>query len=347
MNEVNTYGAVTKRGTIFGVKNCTLFEGNDRKLVWEGEGTDVRLCNSAYEVLKQADLNYLVKKEPLFSQDGLDSGLFGTRRYELTEEGLEVATPYFYGAVGNKYKVVQNSKAMEFLDELYCHEGFSVETAGQFENGKIMWIEARLPERFMVDEKIVPYIVFTNRHDGQGTIKVCLTPIRVVCKNTLAYSIAKAARTFNIRHTESAESRLAVAKETLQNYAIYLENLQAQIEKQKSILLTDTIVDNMLKMVFPIKKEYGELKVQTISEQRQCVKYIYENAPDLQDMEQSAFRFVSAVSDFATHSKSNRAKEGWHNRLFQNSLDGVELVDIANNVVEAIEPYANKVIGMA
>lgn len=347
-NEVTSnYGQVTKKGTIYGVKNCTLFEGNERKVVWAGEGTDVHNASSAYEVLKMADLNFQVHKEKLYTLDNIETPIYCTRRYDLASNGQEISTDAIYGAVGDKYKVIQNSEAMEFLDELYCHDGFQVETAGQFEQGKIIWVEARLPERYIVDEKTIPYIVFTNRHDGKGTLKVCLTPVRVVCQNTLAMSIARAARTFSVVHTESASARLTVAKEAIQRNDLYYDNLTLEIEKQKQILLTDTIVDNMLKMLFPIKSDYSDIKVSNIAEQRTVVRYIYDNAPDLVDMPQDAFRFISAVSDFATHSKSSRAKEGWHNRLFQNSLDGIEVMDRAQKVIDAIEPLAGKTIAMS
>ena len=49
----------------------TLFEGNGRKLLWDGLGIDVSQANSAMEVCKLAELDYEVKTEPIFTGDGV------------------------------------------------------------------------------------------------------------------------------------------------------------------------------------------------------------------------------------------------------------------------------------
>ncbi len=47
--------------------------------------------------------------------------------------------------------------------------------------GRKVWLLAHLPHEYIIaGEKISPYLVFSNSHDGSGAIKVAITPIRVV-----------------------------------------------------------------------------------------------------------------------------------------------------------------------
>lgn len=87
--------------------------------------------------------------------------------------------------VTNRYKVIQNEEAFSFTDSL-LGEGVRYETAGSLQRGKKVWLLARMPQDYIITgERISPYLVFSNIHDGSGAIKVALTPIRVVCNNTL------------------------------------------------------------------------------------------------------------------------------------------------------------------
>ena len=44
----------------------------------------------------------------------------------------------------------------------------------------------------ILGETYNPYLLFTNSFDKSSSIKVCFTPIRVMCQNTIAYAMKKA-----------------------------------------------------------------------------------------------------------------------------------------------------------
>ena len=89
------------------------------------------------------------------------------------------------GVVSDRYKIVQNEEAFAFTDTL-LGEGVRYETAGSLQGGKKVWMLAHLPHEYIISgERISPYLVFFNSHDGSGAIKAAITPIRVVCQNTL------------------------------------------------------------------------------------------------------------------------------------------------------------------
>lgn len=325
----------------------TLFEGNGKKLLWDGLGRDVSEAQSAREVCKLAGLDYLVRTEKIFTSDGNEiPNMVATRRYDVFGD-VEVPSTV-YGAVTNRYVPIQNTEGFEFIDALFSENGFCVETAGQFDNGKIVWIEAKLPQRVMVGEKMMPYLVFTNRHDGKGSVRVFLTATRVVCSNTLNYAIKGARdRTFSVKHTSSSVYRLQQAKGILHHYNEYLDALSQKIEQQKRCLIEEKHVDNMLSLMFPFKEEDTARVKETAMRQRNEVRYMYQTIDDLDGYENSGFRFVNAVSDWATHHTPARLTANYRNNLFKNTLEGNKYIDMAVDMIDEFSDVSNKTIVMA
>ena len=332
--------ALPRRERMYSKK--TLFEGNNRRLLWEGLGDDVSSANSAYEVCKIAGLDYRVETENIYTADGQKiDNMVCTRRYDAETPST------VYGVVSERYNPVQNYEGFDFIDALFHHDGFEVETAGQFDDGKIVWVEARLPERNMAGEAIDPYLVFTNRHDGKGSVRIFLSPVRIICSNTLNLAIKKAqGRTFSVRHTSSAQIKLAQAKETLENYYLYLDALEKEIEREKRILLEDRHLDMMINQLLQFKEDDSDRTKERVKANRTELRRYYE-ASDLDGYERSAFRFINAVSDWATHRRPARQTANYASNLFQDTLNGNEYIDAAYRMIDEFEAAADKMITMA
>ena len=65
------------------------------------------------------------------------------------------------------------------------------------------------------------------------------------------------------------------------------------------------------------------------------MKQRYFDAPDLMNTEKSAYRFINAVSDFATHTKPLRERANYKENLFAKTVDGNPLIDRAYQMVLA------------
>ena len=117
------------------------------------------------------------------------------------------------GVVGINYGVVQNRKAMEFINFIEECSGHRTDivAAGYLGNGEKMFVTARLGEDVYIDGKdaITTYVVFTNTHDGSGSLTAMVTPIRVVCQNTLNMALnSKESNKLPFKHTRLVETRL-------------------------------------------------------------------------------------------------------------------------------------------
>ena len=129
--------------------------------------------------------------------------------HKATVYGTDGAT---LGVVGQSYGVVQNRKAMEFINFIEECSGHKPEivAAGYLGKGERMFVTARLGEDVYIgkDDAVTNYVVFTNSHDGSGSVTAMLTPIRVVCQNTLNMALKQTANKLSFRHTSKVEERL-------------------------------------------------------------------------------------------------------------------------------------------
>lgn len=130
------------------------------------------------------------------------------------------------GAVGDRYRPVQNEEAfaiVPFLEDL----GASVETAGSIRNGRQVFLSLSMSNGFVIDpdgagDRIQNYLLLSSSHDGSLAIEASTTPIRVVCANTLDFALPAAKRAYKVRHTASAQSRLAEAQQLFLSANDYL-----------------------------------------------------------------------------------------------------------------------------
>ena len=231
------------------------------------------------------------------------------------------------GIVSDRYKVVQNEDAFQFTDDL-LGEGVTYETAGALQGGKKVWMLAKMPQRyFIAGDEITPYLVVMNAHDGSSGIKVAMTPIRVVCQNTLNLALNRAKRIWTTKHTENVLSRVHEARETLQLAEAYMGELGRGIDALSQIRLTDKKVMEFMQEFFPVTEDMPEIQRKNNLRLLDDMKRRYFDAPDLSHVGQNGYRFVNAVSDFATHADPIRKTKNYNENLFLRTVEGNPMID--------------------
>lgn len=292
---------------------------------WHGLGTKVESALSSDEALLKAGLDWRVVQQDVLTEEGRIIPGYKANVRDIDNKVL--------GVVTNRYKVVQNVEAFAFTDAL-LGEGVRYETAGSIQEGKRIWLLARMPQEYIVTgERISPYLVFMNAHDGTGAIKVAITPIRVVCQNTLNLALNTAKRSWSMIHTGNIESKLDEAKQTLFMAHNYMEQLGKEIENLRMIKLSDKEVMNYIDSLFPITDDATELQVKNVEKLKEDIKIRYFEAPDLKDVGKNAYRFINAVSDFATHGSPLRETAKYRENLFAKTIEGNPLIDRAYQMI--------------
>lgn len=298
-----------------------------RERPWHGLGTSVEEAPDSRDALIMAGLDWDVTQREVFTQDG--TKVAGYKANVREQDGK------ILGVVTNRYKVVQNRDAFAFTDEL-LEDGVKYETAGSLQGGRKIWILAKLPDKYIIQgEQIMPYLVFSNTHDGSGAIKVAMTPIRVVCNNTLNLALNSAKRVWSANHTGDISAKMEDAKKTL----FMAEEYMSELGKEFSVLsrkkVSDPAVEEYIELLLPIADNASETTEKNIMKLRQDMKQRYYHAPDLRKVGKNAYRFINAVSDFATHAKPLRETKNYKENLFLKTMEGNALLDRAYKIVTA------------
>ena len=296
-----------------------------RETPWHGLGTRVKEAPSSKDALIYAGLDWKVIQEPVYTDS---QELIEGYKANVRDSDRRVL-----GVVTDRYKVIQNEEAFAFTDAL-LGEGVRYETAGSLQGGKKVWMLARMPHEYIITgERISPYLLFSNTHDGSGAIKVALTPIRVVCNNTLNLALSTAKRSWSMIHTGDIQGKLQEAKDTLLLADRYMDSLGKEFENLRMKSMTDKQVMEYIEVLLPVEDDGTMKQKRNIEHLREDLKMRYFDAPDLQDVGKNAYRFINAVSDFATHAQPLRKTANYKENLFARTVEGNPMIDKAYQMV--------------
>ena len=296
-----------------------------REKPWHGLGIEVKAAPTSADALVCAGLNWMVEQKDVFTEDG--SMISGYKANTRNTDGS------ILGIVSDRYKVVQNADAFQFTDDL-LGEGVTYETAGSLQGGRKVWMLAKMPHRYIIaGDEITPYMVVMNSHDGSSGIKVAMTPIRVVCQNTLNLALNSAKRIWTTKHTENVMSRVHEARETLQLAESYMGELGKEIDALTQIKLPDRRVLEFMTEFFPVDQDMPEAQRKNNLRLLSDLKQRYFDAPDLSRVGRNAYRFINAVSDFATHADPIRKTKNYNENLFLRTVEGNPMIDKAYKMV--------------
>ena len=292
---------------------------------WHGLGICVQEALNSGDALRESGLDWSVVQRPVM-----------TSTYEPIQgykANIRNTDNRVLGVVTDRYKVVQNHEAFAFTDAL-VGEGVKYETAGSINDGKRIWLLAKLPDKYFLEgEEIEPFLAFSSSHDGSGSIKVCMTPIRVVCQNTLNLALSSAKRIWSTVHVGDLSKKMDEANATLALAHSYMSSLGSEFNKLNKIRLTDAKVAEYIEMLLPMDDNPTNTHRKNITRIRDDLKHRYHDAPDLRHVNKSAYRFICAVSDYATHAKPLRETANYRENVFVKTIDGNPLIDKAYEIV--------------
>ncbi len=243
---------------------------------WHGLGVRVESALNSREALEASGLNWKVIQKPIM-----------TSNYEPVsgyKANVRESDNKILGVVTDRYKVVQNSEAFAFTDAL-LGEGVRYETAGSLQDGKKIWILAKLPDKYIIEgEQIAPYLVFSSSHDGNGAIKVAMTPVRVVCQNTLNIALSTAKRMWSTVHVGDLAHKMDEAHNTLLLAEKYMGKLGTEFANLRKVRLSDQKVMEYIEFLLPMDDNPTTTHKKNIERIREDLKVRYFDAPDLKHL---------------------------------------------------------------
>lgn len=287
-----------------------------RQVPWHGLGTMVQEAPTSEDALRMAELDWRVEQTPVFTDAGIEIPGYKANRRNTDGSIL--------GIVSDRYRIVQNTEAFEFTDAIVGETEDGVvkyETAGSLCGGKRIWLLAKMPTKKVLDDDVEPYMFFSNSHDGTGAIKVGMTPVRIVCANTLAIALNTAKRQWSTKHVGDMQSKLEEAKLCLRMADSYMANLDVEADRLANAKLYREQIEEILDEMFPADDNTSERKKNNIIQFKNQFWTAY-NMPDIQKFEDSAWMAVNAMSDVITHSAPRRNTASYNENRWGKIMDG-------------------------
>jgi phage/plasmid-like protein (TIGR03299 family) len=245
---------------------------------WHGLGSQFDRPMFVSEALKASHADYKVSMQPILALtpdllDKIANGemISGDSLLDHIISGKKTTMRLDYneplGIVGDGYGVVQNEDAFKFIDLMCSGDKFDredrpvIETAGVLGRGERVFVSAKFAEDIILDNKgddrVEMYMVFTTSHDGTGAVQCMVTPVRVVCNNTLNLAMRENSGKLSLRHTANIMGRLnlldaenaSFAFKALNLYDVYKKSLEAGFDHLKNIKLAEKELNNILAQV--------------------------------------------------------------------------------------------------
>jgi phage/plasmid-like protein (TIGR03299 family) len=221
-----------------------------REPAWHGLGTVFTEEKTTQEMLDLASLsNWNVRLEDMPIPSHLTSDK--NYQYVLRTNPTDNTQTDVLGVVGERYHVMQNEDLFSFGDNI-LDGGGRWETAGSIKGGRVVFGALALERETILDptgvaDKVKTYLLINTSHDGSIAIQASITPVRVVCANTLNLALNTTRKkggvkqSFKIRHTQTASGKVAVARETLGLAHKYMDSfdvmanamIQAEVSAQQ------------------------------------------------------------------------------------------------------------------
>lgn len=279
---------------------------------WHNLGTHVEgEAMTALQAMEAANLNWEVQTQPVYAE----LNQYGSQSMtEIPDKKAVVRmdTQTVFTVVGNQYTPIQNSESFGFFDELVGDGDAVYHTVGSLFGGKKVWILAKINGSYKLDngEDLESFILLDNSHDGSTSFKMRLTPVRVVCSNTLAVATASTA-SFTSRHTSGIKTKVSEARDLLGLNAVYMERFMEQCNEIASEAWDREYMNKLsYKLIAPDwSKEKGPNLSGTRQAAIQSMNSLYSNG--VGNKGETRWDAFNAVTEFVDYHKGGRALDSF------------------------------------
>jgi phage/plasmid-like protein (TIGR03299 family) len=255
-----------------------------REPAWHGLGTVFTEEVTTAEMLKLAHLdNWNVRLEDVAIPEGFASDRsfsFVTRTNPFNSEQNDVL-----GVVGERYVPLQNEDLFDFGD-LMLDGGGRWETAGSIKGGRQVFGSLALERETVLDpngvsDKVNTYLLINTSHDGSVAIQASITPVRVVCANTLNLALSSlkgnkgVKQSFKIRHTATASGKVQQAREALGLANTYMDKFDKLAQEMISKEITKAKFDEIVALAYPAPEKDAKGSFKKHNDKMDLIQSIY------------------------------------------------------------------------
>jgi len=261
------------------------------------------------EMLESAKLNnWDVRLEPLVMPEGY--------RATTTSQMVVRTNPFDQGTdvlsvVGDRYKVVQNEELFAFGDGI-LDGGATWESAGSIKDGRVVFGSLVVPREFILDpeganDKTVTYLLVHTSHDGSTAVQANITPVRVVCQNTLNMAIAGSKQSFKIRHTATVGGRIDEARRVLGLTFDHMDNFETMAKELFETEMTNAQFDKLISQIYPAPDATSAKVAQTRWDDKvSLLQTLWNDSPTNENIKNTAWGALNTLTERIDYFRTGR-----------------------------------------
>jgi len=285
---------------------------------WHREGVKLDHPANMEEAIKAGGLDWEVGMVPLTTNEDPPSRV-DTRMAIVRQDRPKGHPKRVIGVTHKWFKPLQNREGIKIFDSIFGKGKGVYHTGGYLGAGEVIWVLAEVPKNIQVrqGDKVKPYVLFTNSHDGSIAIDFRLTTVRVVCQNTLSLALKDADKKTVFKHAHQGDyGHLKVQVEAFfEDTLKAVDNLENQFKAMMDRKFDDDLVKEYIETLFPMpNKPIGEKisrsvtnrylsKVKKVEESRTKIAHLrlYGKGADLPGVKESLWGTFNAVLEYVDH----------------------------------------------
>ena len=275
---------------------------------WHGLGTVFDGVLSTREMLEQAHLdNWNVRLEEV--KYPADYTVVSPAHAVVRTHPFN-GNPDVLAIVGDRYKVLQNEELFDFGDAM-TDGGATWETAGSIKNGRVVFGSLSVPREFILDpqganDKTVSYLLVHTSHDGSSSVQANITPVRVVCQNTLNMAVKGSKQSFKIRHTQTVAGRMEQAREALGLTFNHMDAFETMARELFETSITNAQFDKLVAGLYPKPDEMSKMASTKYEAKIDTIRNLYYVAPTQDNIRGNKWGALNALTERVDYYRTAR-----------------------------------------
>jgi phage/plasmid-like protein (TIGR03299 family) len=141
------------------------------------------------------------------------------------------------------------------------------------------------------------YLIVWTSHDGSVAVQAAVTPVRVVCQNTLNLAMRNAKQSFKIRHTQTAEGKIQIARETLGLTLGYFDEFEKEAKALFETSVTDKKFHEIIRAIYPKPEKDTKGALTKWENKVVLIDDLYFNSPTQTNIKGTAWGVVNALTE--------------------------------------------------
>lgn len=285
-----------------------------REVPWHKLGVVTADALNAEEALHTAKLaNWNVRKVPTqVVAPGKEGGTYFLTvpdKFTVIRDNPVTGLPDALGVVGKIHRLIQNEELCHILDTIVDESGAHFETAGSLYGGRRVFVSMKMPEAVLIggEDAVDLYLLASNSHDGSSSLRLDVTPVRTVCRNTQRAAWGQAKKTWKIRHTKTATQRIEEARKGLEVTWKYTGEFEQVANGLAEASFSDAEFDAFLQSLLP--EQESERARNERTKVLDGIKSVYFDSPTEDAIRGTRWGALNAVSEYVDWSSPVRGKD--------------------------------------